>query len=444
MLHKLEEILNRIWLILNLFHICVFLCACFNVQHMWVCVHSQAIVRLAVSDLRVSAPGDPLMAGEGISVDVELFTTMKHLLALDLSLNAEVSNIGMRDNLSNTDGGDFSSDNKNISDKAENHSSKNSHQENSNDHNCSSNYQLNQNHQNIYFHGATHLYVGSDAHHFTSLHLLHTSKRSSCHLHLHLHCRLPTTAGQYCLTSSVLSNSDPSSVLLSTVLPRPLMVYEHICALRPSGSWKSVVSTRSELSLEVVSPANRMGSKVIWTFSLDSVIVMSRTTEEWNVNVSLAVAGRYEVTVKAFNPISWASFCTHILAQDPVGGLVLNVPSVITAHQMYPVLFSVTAGSNVTVSLLANATLLYRNSSYTTGEEATVVLLLNHTRTVAVELRAENQVSSQNKSLRVCFDRNRMSLPQVRANATWQPPTSQSPVHSLADNGEEVFLINTP
>ncbi|XP_045922035.1 polycystic kidney disease 1 like 1 [Micropterus dolomieu] len=393
-----------------------------------------AIVRLAVSDLRVSAPGDPLMAGEGISVDVELFTTMKHLLALDLSLNAEVSNIGMRDNLSNTDGGDFSSDNKNISDKAENHSSKNSHQENSKDHNCSSNYQLNQNHQNIYFHGATHLYVDSDAHHFTSLHLLHTSKRSSCHLHLHLHCRLPTTAGQYRLTSSVLSNSDPSSVLLSTVLPRPLMVYEHICALRPSGSWKSVVSTRSELSLEVVSPANRMGSKVIWTFSLDSVIVMSRTTEEWNVNVSLAVAGRYKVTVKAFNPISWASFCTHILAQDPVGGLVLNVPSVITAHQMYPVLFSVTAGSNVTVSLLANATLLYRNSSYTTGEEATVVLLLNHTRTVAVELRAENQVSSQNKSLRVCFDRNRMLLPQVRANATWQPPTSQSPVHSLADN----------
>lgn len=210
-----------------------------------------------------------------------------------------------------------------------------------------------------------------------------------------------------------------------------------------TGSWKSVVSTHAEFSLEVVSPASPVGSRVIWSFSLDDVIVMSRTTEEWNVNVSLTIAGCYKVTVKAFNPTNWASFCTHILVQDPVGELLLNVPSVITANQKHSVSFSVTAGSNVTVSLLVNATVLYRNSSHTTGEEATVILLFDHAGVVVVELRAENRVSSQNKSVRVSVEGNRKPSPQVRANPTWQPPTSQSPVHSLADNGEEVSRINT-
>ncbi|XP_044033057.1 polycystic kidney disease 1 like 1 [Siniperca chuatsi] len=397
------------------------------------------VVRLAVSDLRVSVSGNQLTSGESVSVDVGLFTTMEHLLVLNLTLNAEYGSIGMKDNLS-TDGGDFSNDNKNISDSdnVDNHSSIIAHQENSNDHDCSNSnrgnisYDHNLN-QNICCHAGTHLHLCSDTHHFVPLRLLHTSNRSSCHLQLHLRCRLPTTAGQYHLIASVLSTSDPSSVLLSTV-HWALMVYEHICALRPSGTWKSVVSTHAEFSLEVVSPASRMGSRVIWTFSLDDVIVISRTTEEWNVNVSLTIAGHYKVTVKAFNPISWASFCTHILVQDPVGELFLNVPSVITTHQKHSVLFSVTAGSNVTVSLLVNATLLHKNSSYTTGEEATVVLLFDHNGTVVVELRAENRVSSQNKSLRVCIDRNRKPSPQVRDNPTWQPPTSQSLVHSLADN----------
>lgn len=397
-------------------HLCVFMCMLSNIQYMG--VYLQVVVPLAVSDLRVSVSGNQLTSGEDVSVDVELFTTMKHLLVLNLTLNAEHGSVDMKEN-----------DSKNISDSIEI-----THQENSDNHSCNDSnhsninydHSLNRNHNNICL---------------IPLRLLHTSNRSSCHLHLHLHCRLPTTAGRYHLMASLLSTSDPSSVLLSAVLPRALIV--HICALRPSGSWKSAVSTHTEFSLEVVGPASRMGSKVSWTFSLDNVTGMSRTTEEWNVNVSLTIAGRYKVIVRAFNPISWASFCTHILVQDPVGDLVLNVPSVITANRKHFVLFSVTAGSNVTVSLLVNATLLYRNSSYTTGEEATAVLLFDHTGTVVVELRAENQVSSRNKSARVCVERNRKPTPQVRVNPTWQPPTSQSPVHNLADNGEKVLLINT-
>ncbi|XP_028425777.1 polycystic kidney disease 1 like 1 [Perca flavescens] len=380
------------------------------------------VVPLAVSDLRLSVSGNQLASGEEVSVDVLLFTTMKHLLVLNLTLNAESGSIDMKDN-----------DCKNISD-----SIKTTRQENSNNHDCNtsncgnSDYDqsLIQNHNNIYCHGGNH---SLDTHHFIPLHLLRASNSSSCHLHLQLHCRLPTAAGQYWLMASLISTSDPSSVLLSAILPQALMVYEHIWALRPSGSWKSAVLTHAEFSLEVVSPASRMGSRVIWTVSLDNVTAMNRTTEEWNVDVSLSIAGRYTVAVRAFNPISRASFCTHILVQEPVGELVLNVPSVITTHQKHSVLFSVTAGSNVTVSLLVNATLVYRSSSYTTGEEATAVLLFNHTGTVVVELRAENQVSSQNKSVRVCVERNRKEPSHVRIHQTWQPPTSQSPVRNLAD-----------
>ncbi|TNN59486.1 Polycystic kidney disease 1 like 1 [Liparis tanakae] len=161
---------------------------------------------------------------------------------------------------------------------------------------------------------------------------------------------------------------------------------------------------------------------------------MSRRTEEWKVNASLTTAGRYKVSVKAFDPISWASFCTHILVQEPVGELLLDVPSVLMTNRQHPVSFSVTAGSNVTVSLLVNATLLYSNSSYATGEEAMAVLNFDHTGTVVVELRAENRVSSQNKRVRVSVEGNRKSSPQIRINPTGRAPASRSPVHDLADN----------
>ncbi|KAM9337218.1 polycystin-1-like protein 1 [Symphorus nematophorus] len=388
------------------------------------------VVRLAISDLSVNVSESQLTSGEAVSVDVELFTTMKHLLVLNLTLNAENGSTDTKNNLSNTDGGDFKNDHENFSDnKAEHHSTQMTHHDckKSNYGNINCDHNLSQNYK-----GGTYLHLCSDTH-------LHISNCSSCHLHLHLRCRLPFSAGRYHLTASVLSTSGPSSVLLSTVLPQALMVYEHIHALRPSGSWKSVVSSDAALNLEVVSTTSRMDSRVNWTFSLDDVIVMSRTTEEWSINVSLFIAGCYEVTVKAFNPVSSSSFCTHILVQDPVREPVLNVPSLITTHQKHYVLFSVTAGSNVTVSLLVNAKLVYRNSSYTTGEEAAVVLLLNRTGTVVVELRAENRVSSQNKSVRVCVEGNRKPSPQVRVNSTWQPPSSRSPVHSLADIGKEIY-----
>lgn len=131
---------------------------------------------------------------------------------------------------------------------------------------------------------------------------------------------------------------------------------------------------------------------------------------------------------KSVNPecrcgATWDSRGTHILVQHPVL-LVLDVP----------------AGLDVTVSPPVNATLLQRSGSDTAGE---VVVLLGRTGTAVVRIRAENQVSSRNKSSMSCEKGKGETSPQVGANLTWQPPAGQGPVQSPADNGEEVFLTPT-
>lgn len=183
------------------------------------------------------------------------------------------------------------------------------------------------------------------------------------------------------------------------------------------------IPTHANFSLEVVSDARSMDSRVVWTFRLDDAVVVNGTK-----------SGCYNVTVKACTPISCDSFQTHIVVPDLVGELVLNTSSVITTNQKVPLCFSIAAGSDVTASLLVNTTLLYRHCSYAIAEEILVVLLFNHTGTVAVELQAKNRVSSQNKSVRVCVEGNRKPPPQVKVNPNWQPPTS--PVDNLADIGK--------
>ncbi|XP_071384147.1 LOW QUALITY PROTEIN: polycystin-1-like protein 1 [Centroberyx affinis] len=123
----------------------------------------------------------------------------------------------------------------------------------------------------------------------------------------------------------------------------------------------------------------------------------------------------------------------HCGAVSPLSflALALNIPSVVTMKQPTSVLFTVTAGSNVTMALLVNATLLYRNSSYTTGAEAAAVLLFHHSGTVEVVLRAENLVSSRNRSVSVGVMSNRELSPPVSSNEIWPSPTRQSPVHTV-------------
>ncbi|XP_060950290.1 polycystin-1-like protein 1 [Limanda limanda] len=327
---------------------------------------------------------------------------MKHLLFLNLELTAEYEQSHESDvDLSSEGHVDNNSRSNMDNDKTQSHTRKITDWRNSTDPDCNHGSgihepNLHQHHSDFYCHD------GSHPHHSIPIHLLHSPDQSSCRLHLHLLCHLPPTARQYHLTASVLSVRHPSIVLLSTASPQAFKVYEQICAMRPSGSWTSAVRTHVLFSLEVVS------------------------------------LGHYNVTVEALNPVSRASFQTHILVQDPVGELELSVPCVIRTNQRQAVLFRVAAGSNVTVYLLVNATLLYRNSSYATGEEVAAVLLFDHVGTFPFELRAENQVSSRNKSVKVCVEENRKSPPQVTVDPNWEPPTSQVP--SLGVSGKWMWI----
>lgn len=104
--------------------------------------------------------------------------------------------------------------------------------------------------------------------------------------------------------------------------------------------------------------------------------------------------------------------------------LCLDSTTGVTANQTYLVSFNVSAESVVTVSLLVNASVKYKSSSCTTGAEATVVLLFTHCGTVVIQLRAENQVSLQNKSVRMCVKGKRKS--QAKGIKTGQPSAKRT------------------
>ncbi|XP_056155168.1 polycystic kidney disease 1 like 1 [Lampris incognitus] len=420
-----------------------------------------------------------LSVGQDISVQLELFTTIRQLLLFNLKLKADKEHIYGRNDDRSRNGND-STDSDNTSGKtnhgnghtsgsvknsqSDNNDHKNHYfirkQDNSYDHSLSQHHSNNNPPDKNVFCMTNIIYNQSHGHdgvdrsnpslfqihtqplaadplHFSPVHLIHSP--SSCHLHLHLPFQLPTIAGHYQLSVYVSSMTDPSSVLLSTDLPHALVVYDHIQSLWPSRSWRTVVPTQSDLHLEVMSHANRMESGTLWTVILNGDILVNRTTEDWNTNMSLQIAGCYQVTVKAFNPVSWALFTITILAQIPVGELMLTVPSVVQVKQPTSIWFTITAGSNMTVALLVNGSMLYQNTSYTTEEEAEVVLLFDHSGIAEVWLRADNMVSSKNRSISVCVRRSSEPLPPQSINTDWPPPTSQSLIHNLDVNAVRIY-----
>lgn len=195
------------------------------------------------------------------------------------------------------------------------------------------------------------------------------------------------TSQQYCniYCKRMIVNSNTSH----TNTHKLLHTFNLSMHLQPSENSKSEVSADEKV---------KVGSHVVLTLSLNNVIVINQKTNKWHINMSLK---------EAFDRTGWASISTKILVQDAVGDLVLNIPPNVTANQNDSVFCSIGSGS-----LLVNGTLLYRNSSYRTGEEAKVVLLFYHTGTLVVELKADNRMSSQSKGIRMWVKEKRESAPQ--------------------------------
>ncbi|KAM3593069.1 uncharacterized protein V6R79_005557 [Siganus canaliculatus] len=146
------------------------------------------VVCPAVSDLRVSVPPSPMISGEIFILNVDLSTTMKHLLLLNLTLNVK-NNSMTTTNIQSFNTDDFKWDFENSHNDTckmshtEIRSNKMSHQESASAHS------LSRNRDKISCHGGTNLYPLSDTR-------LHSSNSSSCRLHLNFLCRLPASAAR--------------------------------------------------------------------------------------------------------------------------------------------------------------------------------------------------------------------------------------------------------
>ncbi|KAG9347885.1 hypothetical protein JZ751_003902, partial [Albula glossodonta] len=86
------------------------------------------------------------------------------------------------------------------------------------------------------------------------------------------------------------------------------------------------------------------------------------------------------------------------MVQDPVGGLTVHMPNIATVQHENSIFFSVMTGTNMSVSVFANESVMYSNDSYIAGEEVVLGLVFKKIGIVQVMVRAHNQVSSTNST----------------------------------------------
>ncbi|XP_023689329.2 polycystin-1-like protein 1 [Paramormyrops kingsleyae] len=332
--------------------------------------------------------------------------------------------------------------------------------------------------------GVTHshpLDVGSSTVNVSSqLQLLHTYDPSSCQLYVHLQYGY-RTSGLFPVSVSVLS---PFAGQHAT-LPRPVEVYEPIRNLGPAPCWPFVIASRVSTTFRVTSQVDRTGSAVQWTVSRGNTTLLNQTTVDWFLIFSLLDAGRYILSIKAFNPVSTSSFqipllvqdaiselillplspqyvetgatilakasvsagtnvtylwkfgansslskgseiVTHVfhqvgvhtvtvtaenhvsqvhsehvvfVVQDPVGNIALYAPRTTTVQQRTAISFTVMAGTNTTVTVCANNTLVYKSNRCVVGAEVVVALYPEQTGPARITVEASNLVSYKNTTV---------------------------------------------
>ncbi|GLD54853.1 polycystic kidney disease 1 like 1-like protein [Lates japonicus] len=197
------------------------------------------IVRPSVSNVKVRVLRDHLRAGEHMSVYMELLTTMKHLLVLNLTLDAD------------------SDHNYKNSKEKDNNSSRGSIDNNS----CSIDVNDMNNISNDDRVISIVLMAPTPIPTTSSL-----STSSTPPIRPAAACTSTFTATSPPQPDGITSRRlfsphDPSSVLPTAYCLKRCGVATDLCPKGPSGSWMSVVSNTIEFSLEVVRPCNRMGSR---------------------------------------------------------------------------------------------------------------------------------------------------------------------------------------
>ncbi|XP_017157255.1 polycystic kidney disease 1 like 1 [Poecilia reticulata] len=133
--------------------------------------------------------------------------------------------------------------------------------------------------------------------------------------------------------------------------------------------------------------------------------------------------------------------CYRELLFDLAKGVASNLTCLVSC--------SISGKSDATVSLLVNAKVKHRGSSCTAGAEAAAVLLFTRSGPVANQLRAENRVYFQSKSVIMCVKGKRKS--EAKDITTEQPPaqSEKKDVRIYAErqvyptNKDIIFLVVT-
>ncbi|XP_067867286.1 polycystin-1-like protein 1 isoform X2 [Heterodontus francisci] len=135
----------------------------------------------------------------------------------------------------------------------------------------------------------------------------------------------------------------------------------------------------------------------IWIFSSNST----------NVPVSTPLMvhrytqpGVYLVNVTARNNLNnITANAIRFTVQDPVGDIITSIPNIITVNQTIIISTCVTSGTDLTVEVLVNDSIVSNNSSYVTDSSLDLPFAFNQLGELQLLLRVANLISSHNVSV---------------------------------------------
>ncbi|KAK1173949.1 hypothetical protein AOXY_G4196 [Acipenser oxyrinchus oxyrinchus] len=214
-----------------------------------------------------------------------------------------------------------------------------------------------------------------------------------CYLHTQVFHQY-STVGSFNISVAVYFDKG----VVNATLPRELRVYEPIKNVFPSVFGDQVIPSGVNTTLLINSYADRTGSSVSWNIRKDNNTVVDKTTSDWSLTHAFQDTGFYILQVVASNPISDASDGLEFTVQDPVGDFVVDVPDMVTVNHDTTMSFAVLSGTNMTLEVFTNGTLIFNDSSYVNGNPVSMDFVFNQMGPLQVVVRASNRVSSFNST----------------------------------------------
>ncbi|XP_072431734.1 polycystin-1-like protein 1 [Chiloscyllium punctatum] len=134
----------------------------------------------------------------------------------------------------------------------------------------------------------------------------------------------------------------------------------------------------------------------IWTFSSNSTEVEADTSRMVHTYTQ---PGVYLASVTARNNLNEITAnAIRFTVQDLVGDIIISIPNIITVNQTVIISTSVTSGTDLTVEVLVNDSTLFNTSSYVADSPLDLPFVFSHIGELQLLLRVANLISFHNVS----------------------------------------------